>query len=123
MRIRRHMVLHLTDGDTRQIDLDQVQSVRDGLSLQFESGVNLDVDLSKVQMTAEQRAAVDKLAREVRELSVTECTAEEGCPAQKFLSAEEFEKVRGLKATLGSGGTSEARGVIVDFCLHAIVIK
>lgn len=119
MKIRRNMVLNLPEGDTHEIDLHGLKPT-DNISLQFESGVKVDIDPSKISMTEEQREILDKLVLKLQEQPVVpECTAE-GCPAQKVLSQADFEKIRNLNMTLGLGGAHAASGPIVDFCLHVI---
>lgn len=72
-------------------------------------------------MTDEQRMIVGKLLSAIRstdQISVAEqdrCEVGQ-CIASKYLADDEFQKIRGLKATLGTGGATA--GLICDFCLH-----
>src|SRR4051812_3617831 len=92
----------------------------DSLDLNFETGVAIKVDLSSVEMSDEQRQAVERLAERSTKFDVAECV-DDRCPAQEVLDERDFELVRRLKATLGAG-TVAAPGPIVDFCLHVIVV-
>jgi hypothetical protein len=94
--------------------------VQERLNLDLEHGVNISVDLNKIKMSEEQRAILKKLISKIDSLDTAECT-KEGCPAQKHLSSEEFEKIRKLSATLAPLTPDlRAAGPIVDFCLHVV---
>lgn len=88
------------------------------LTLAFDSGVTVSIDLAGVDMSEEQMAILDKLARQSGELDSTECV-DGHCPAQAVLEPEEFEKVRGLYVGLREIPIDSA-GPFIDFCLHVI---
>lgn len=120
MQIKKQRMLAMKDGTTVRIP-SEAQEAPEALHLAFDSGVNIDVDLSKVRMSRQQREAIDKLLKHAPKIKQAECVGD-SCPAQKFLTPKEFESVRGLKATLGAGGGVAAPGPIVDFCLHVIIV-
>ena len=82
----------------------------------------LDLDLSHVNMTAEQRTIAsklfDKAKNEVIDVNAKDPCTEGKCLASKLLTPGEFEQVRGLKAQLGGHISSE--WIIIDFCIHPI---
>jgi len=82
----------------------------------------LDVDLSDVEMTQEQRAITNKLFDKAKAITLdvnANDPCEEGkCLASSLLSADEFAKIRGLKAQLGERISSE--WIIIDFCIHPV---
>lgn len=88
------------------------------LTLNFDSGATLSVDLDRVGVSDEQLAILDKIASRAGELESTEC-ADGHCPAQAVLRSDEFEKVRGLYAGLREIPV-DAAGPVVDFCLHVV---
>ncbi|GGS69826.1 MULTISPECIES: hypothetical protein [Streptomyces] len=99
---------------------------RDGqhMSLHFPTGVQLQVDLSRLEMTDEQERSLNKLVELSGELA-EECRDDDNeCPAQAVLEPDEFEAVRQLKVHLQPADTSADRlaasGPIVDFCLHVV---
>jgi hypothetical protein len=85
----------------------------------------LDVDLSHVHMTSEQRAIADKLFRSVQnetiDVRVVDPCEVGKCLASKHLPPDEFAKIRGLKAELASNITPN--WIIIDFCIHPVVHK
>ncbi|MEV5555051.1 hypothetical protein ACI2LC_24165 [Nonomuraea wenchangensis] len=91
------------------------------LSLRFESGAELSVDLGRLDLTEEQDQALSKLVGKAGELDMECRDDDEHCPAQAVLSRDEFEAVRGLKVGLQSAGV-EVRGPIIDFCLHVHIV-
>lgn len=90
------------------------------LTLGFDSGVTVGVDLGSVGLTDEQLTILDKLASRSRELDSTECK-DGHCPAEEVLEPEEFEKVRGLYVGLREIPI-DAKGPIIDFCLHVHMV-
>jgi hypothetical protein len=93
--------------------------------LQSNTGIHeLDLDLSHVKMSAEQQAIADRLFTRIKNEPIAAdaddpCEAGK-CLASKHLSPDEFSKIRGLKAQLGT--STAASGIIADFCLHVVVI-
>lgn len=88
------------------------------LTLNFESGINVEVDLRRANLTDDHLRILDKLARESGSLDSSECK-DGHCPAQAVLEPDEFEKVRGLYVGLREIPV-EAAGPFIDFCLHVI---
>jgi hypothetical protein len=89
------------------------------LTLDFDRGVEVRVDLRRVNMTREQAGILDKLVRGLGDVAVQSCEGDR-CPAQDVLEPDEFEKIRHLRATLGGTTGGVAAGPIVDFCLNVI---
>ena len=84
--------------------------------------INVDLDLSKMNLTAEQRPIVEKLLRQVENepIDLNEKNAcEQGkCLASKYLSPDEFAKVRDIRITLGSKVAHP--NLVCDFCLNCV---
>jgi hypothetical protein len=84
----------------------------------------LEIDTTHVQMTHEQRDITTKLFEKVSGVEVdvdSPDPCEEGkCLASKYLEADEFSKVRGLSASLGT--TTAPQAIIIDFCIHVLII-
>ncbi len=84
----------------------------------------LDLDLSHVHMTSEQRAISEKLFESIKDEPIkvdTHDPCEAGqCLASNYLSEDEFSKIRGLKAQLGT--TALRPGVFIDYCIHVYVL-
>jgi hypothetical protein len=89
----------------------------------FDGGISLDVDLAEFTLTQEQRLAVDKLIDRASRIEDAQCVGDR-CPAQDFLDPVDYEKVRGLKASLGTADDlAIAAWVIIDFCIHPLIHK
>ena len=90
------------------------------MTLGFDSGITVGVDLGSIDLTDEQLTILDKLTSRSRELTSAEC--KDGiCPAEEVLEPEEFEKVRGLYVGLREIPI-DAKGPIIDFCLHVHMV-
>ena len=72
-----------------------VESRERTLSLNFDSGATASFDLAKVELSEEQIAFIDKLARQDSEFDITE-REDERRPVRSVFQPGEFEKVRGL---------------------------
>ena len=108
------------------------------MKIHLQSEASIELDLAKVKMSDEQRQIVNKLLDRTPGISFddTSCidinchetTLPDGTeqdlssPARKLLSEDEFEKVRYLKASLGPEGSGAASKIIINFCLHVIVL-
>ena len=83
----------------------------------------LDLDVSEANMTEEQKRIASKLFEKAKDHPIDvdkKDPCEEGkCLASSLLSPDEFSKIRGLKAQLGSHITPE--WIIIDFCIHPII--
>lgn len=84
----------------------------------------IDIDLSRVEMDSSQSKIVGKLMSALKDENVQlsdgdNCEAG-ACLASKYLEIDEFESIRGLKATLGSDTVS--KGLICDFCLKCVSV-
>ncbi len=95
------------------------------MSLDFGGAVVANVDLSKVDMSDEQRAIVGKLfgalkRDDVNLLEDGDCEAG-SCLASKYLPNDEFEKIRNLQAVISTD--AQAAGLICDFCLSCVAVK
>lgn len=87
----------------------------------FDGGIALDVDLDQLDLSREQRRAVDKLIDRASRIEDAQCAGGR-CPAQDFLEPDDFAIVRGLKASLGTTTDAEiASWIIIDFCIHPLV--
>jgi|ERR1700754_739605 hypothetical protein len=97
-------------------------SLKQALHLDIGGAATVQLDLSRVAMNDEQRAIVAKLLASLKSderISAAEDQCEIGkCVASRYLSDDEFQKVRGLKATLGTD--TRADTLIADFCLHVV---
>jgi hypothetical protein len=92
------------------------------ISITFDSGAKVSVDASRHNLSSEQQSALDKAIKGLHKVS-DETLLAEGCPAKPHLHATEFERLQGLKASLGSSGaTQDLRGPIIDFCLHVWIV-
>ena len=90
------------------------------LTLKFSSGVSFDLDTSQVEMSPEQRAIYDRLAREQLEISDEEVLSNM-CPLETRIPWDDFESIRNLRIALGNEGA--AAGLICDFCLHCLTVE
>jgi len=94
----------------------------DELQVTFDGGHKVVVDLSRMNLTSEQRGAVDRLIDRAGRIEDAQCV-DGRCPAQDFLEPNDFAAVRNLKASLGT--TTDAEGIaawiIIDFCIHPII--
>ena len=90
------------------------------LTLKFSSGVSFDLDTSQVEMSPEQRAIYDRLAREQLEISDEEVLSNM-CPLETRIPRNDFESIRNLRIALGNEGA--AAGLICDFCLHCLTVE
>ncbi|WP_226622607.1 hypothetical protein [Alloyangia pacifica] len=82
------------------------------------NGVSIEIDLNQVEMNDQQRAIVAKLFAEISDKDIDcsgDCT-EETCPAAEVLPKDEFEQIRGLRATIGTPNEISSM-IICDFCL------
>ena len=82
------------------------------------NGVSVEIDLNQVDMNATQRTIVTKLFSEIADRNIDcsgECT-EDTCPAADVLPKDEFQQIRGLRATIGTPNEISAM-IICDFCL------
>ena len=93
------------------------------LILDFGGAAKVEVDLSKIHMSEEQAGIVGKLISKLHaaKVSITPSLRADQCDngkclASQYLAADEFEKIRGLKAELKPSDSIEA--VVCDLCLH-----
>ena len=100
---------------SQQISL---KTEHDSTSIQF--------DLSDVKMTAEQREIVSKLFAQQPKAEIVwdghdpdEEAGKQG-PGSKFLTAQEFEKIRKLGVRIK--GVSAPNSLVADFCLHILIL-
>ena len=92
------------------------------VSIAFDSGAKVSVDLSRQNLSSEQEAALNKAIKGLHTVS-DETLLAEGCPAKAHLHETEFAHVKGLKAALGSSGANpQLRAPIIDFCLHVWIV-
>jgi len=99
---------------------------RSSLDLELGPGIRVSVDLSQVPMSNRQRVILTKLlARledseiDLREAASAETCDEGRCLASRFLEAEEFNEIRGLKAVVGDAELA-ASFIICDFCMKCV---
>lgn len=95
-------------------------------TLKSTSGIHsLDLDLTNMNLTSEQRPIVAKLAdslqNEVIDVEEKDPCEEGKCLASKFLTPDEFSKVRDLRAELATVATPAGIGIIIDFCVHPLI--
>jgi hypothetical protein len=91
------------------------------LTIKLDSGHAVSLDLSKHNLSSEQLLAVEKAARALSN-SPDATLLGSGCPAKAHLADDEFQRLKGLKASLGSTGGEIAAGVFMDFCLHVVKV-
>jgi hypothetical protein len=106
--------------------------LKSNMVFEFETGVTIKVNLDNVDADEYQSKIIGKLIQEVGEINLVENRefekfdserCDDGlCPAQRFLSEEEFEAVRHLKVRLGTDPGLVAAGVIVNFCLDVLIV-
>ena len=101
---------------------EQQEGHHDLLQVAFEGGITVDVDLAQMQLSDEQRQAVDKLIDRAGQIEGAQCR-DGRCPAQDFLEPDEFAAVRKLNASLGTISSNEDAfaWIIIDFCIHPLV--
>jgi hypothetical protein len=94
-----------------------VANLKSGLAVH-----KVDLDLSHVEMTQEQKHIATKLFDGAKNQTIdvdANDPCESGkCLASSLLPADEFAKIRGLKGKLG--GHLSPEWIIIDFCIHAI---
>ena len=95
-----------------------IQKRGDNLKFKLAKGTSITVDLSTQKVSAEQKRILQKAVNALKSVDPQILVAD-GCPSQSHLEKAEFEKIRVLKAGLGTGG-AEARAIIVNFCLHIL---
>jgi hypothetical protein len=97
--------------------------VRFKVKLQSDTGVHeMSLDLSHVNMTKEQEPIVQKLLKSVENEPIevrgeNPCTVGE-CLASKYLTPDEFSKIRDLRISLGTKVAHP--NLACDFCLNCI---
>jgi hypothetical protein len=88
------------------------------------AGISFDLD--KVKMSTKQKEIVNKLFDQNPIAVITneehshELEKGKDGPGSKYLNKDEFEEVRKLGARLGPDSVSS--GLIIDFCIHAVVV-
>lgn len=102
------------------------QKMRFKTQIKSQTGVhNLDLDLSQTEMTPEQLSIVGKLANslhgEVIDGDAQDPCEDGHCLASKFLSQDEFSKIRGLRADIATAASPAGIGIIIDFCVHPFI--
>lgn len=93
--------------------------------LDFGGASGVEIDLSRVKMTADQKNIVMKLLGSLRpedriDLAKEDKCEEGKCVSSRYLPANEFAQIRGLKASIGTDAT--LAGLICDFCLHCVTL-
>ena len=99
-------------------------SLKQALHMDLGGAATVQLDLSRVAMNDEQRAIVAKLLGALKpeeRMRAEDDRCEIGkCAASKYLADDEFQKIRGLKATLGAD--SRADQLFMDFCLKVVSV-
>ena len=98
-----------------------IQKRGENLKFNLTKGTSITVDLSTQKVSAEQKRILQKAVNALKHADPKTLVAD-GCPSQPYLEKAEFEKIRGLKAGLGNTGGAEARGILLNFCLHILAL-
>lgn len=99
--------------------------ISSGVKFDMGGAAEVQLDLTKVKMSDEQRSIVQKLIASIKPSETVSISEQDQCEigkcvASRYLPDEEFKKIRGLKATLGSEGATA--GILCDFCLHFVAV-
>ena len=99
-------------------------SLKQALHMDLGGAATVQLDLSRIAMNDEQRAIVAKLLGSLKpdeRIRAEDDHCEIGkCVASKYLADDEFQKIRGLKATLGTNSRSDT--IFMDFCLKTVSV-
>lgn len=99
--------------------------VSPALKVDLGGAAHVQIDMSRVNMTDDQRTIVNKLLASIKSSDQSSLLEDDKCEvgkcvASKYLPNDEFQKIRGLKATLGTEGATA--GILCDFCLHFVAV-